>query len=237
MSEEKNSNFLIPGSIVVAGVIVALAIFATNGGFSRPGSSGIPGAKAPGSVPTPTPPAVIAGNLEDDDPMLGNPSAPVTFVEFGDFQCPFCGRFFKTTEPQIIDAYVKTGKIKFVYRDFAFLGQESEWAAMAAECANEQGKFWAYHDYLYNHQAGENQGAFAKASLKGFAAALGLDTAKFNQCLDSDKYLDEVKKDTAAGRAAGVSGTPSSFVNGRIIVGALPFDQFKTVIDQALAGK
>ena len=159
----------------------------------------------------------------------------MTLVEFGDFQCPFCGRFFKTTEQEIIEQYVKTGKVKFVYRDFAFLGQESQSAAEAAECADDQGKFWQYHDYLYTHQKGENEGAFTKENLKRFARALGLNGAAFDRCVDNGKYREEVEKDTAEGRGAGVSGTPTVFVNGKPITGAVPFAQFKTAIDEALA--
>ena len=153
-SELKSQNtapgpYLIPGAIIVAGVLIAATIF-----YSKPGSSQKP---APAAV---VGSQVADANLEDDDPFLGNPEAPVTIVEFGDFQCPFCGKFFRESEPQIIERYVKTGKAKLVYRDYAFLGPESEDAAVAAGCAGEQGKFWEFHDYLYNHQRGENGGAF-----------------------------------------------------------------------------
>ncbi len=104
----------------------------------------------------------------------GSDSAPVVLIEYADFQCPFCGRFFRDTEMSLINDYVAQGKIKFVYRDFTFLGEESRWAAEAARCAGDQGKFWEYHDYLYNHQSGENQGAFSLDNLKSFAKTLGL---------------------------------------------------------------
>src|SRR3990167_3005650 len=102
----------------------------------------------------------IAGELpkvSSEDFVLGDQNAPVTIIEYGDYQCPFCGKFFKETEPTLRENYIKTGKVKFVYRDFAFLGQESLWAANAAQCAGEQGKFWEYHDYLYGNQNGENK--------------------------------------------------------------------------------
>lgn len=217
--------YMIPGSIVVAGVLIAAAVIYSTHSTSR-GIHGFAGGNQAEIVG--------AGNLEDDDPFLGNPNAKVTVVEFSDFQCPFCGRFFHETEPKIIDAYVKTGKVKFVYRDFAFLGPESGWAAEAAQCANDQEKFWEYHDYLFNHQKGENQGAFTKERLKEFARALGLKSGSFDLCVDSGKYRAEVLKDTEAGRSKGVSGTPTNFVNGRPLTGALPYDQFQTAIEEAL---
>ena len=115
---------------------------------------------------------------------------------------------------QIEDEYIKTGKIKFVYRYMAFLGEESQWAGEAAECAGEQGKFWDYHDKLFTSQKGENQGAFSKDNLKKFAADLKLDTAKFNQCLDSGKFADKIKKSNDDAHLAGVQGTPTVFING-----------------------
>jgi protein-disulfide isomerase len=225
---ETANPYLIPGAIIAAGVLIAFAVVYSNGGMRRV-----------------APPKEVAGAggaasekvalYDDSDPFLGNPDAPVIIVEFSDFQCPFCGRFFQTAEPQIIEKYVKTGKVKFVYRDFAFLGDESEWAGIAAECAGEQGKFWQYHDYLFQNQQGENGGAFSKTNLKRFAGTLGLDTAAFNSCFDSEKYRDEVLKDTSDGRALGVSGTPTVFINDRAVVGALPFEEFAKVIEEELA--
>lgn len=224
-----SSQYLIPGAIIVAGAIIGVAIIYTSSPSTAPSA----GTAAVGVAQKVAVPADLAGSA----PSLGNPDAPVTIVEFGDFQCPFCGRFFQTTEKQIIEQYVKTGKARFVYRDFAFLGPESEWAANAAECANEQGKFWQYHDYLYGHQQGENAGAFSKDNLKSFARALGLNTAQFDQCFDSDKYLEAVHRDTEEGRSAGISGTPGTFVNGRLVQGAVPFAQFQVVIEEELGNK
>ena len=237
------SSYVVPGAIILAGMLIAGAVVYSNG--SRTGG-GAAGSGGKGAIPIGQggKGGVAAGKIEDDDPMLGNPNASVTIVEFGDFQCPYCGRFFKTTEHEVIEKYVKTGKAKFVYRDFAFLGPESEWAAEAAECANAQGKFWEYHDYLFTHQSGENQGAFSKDNLKRFAQELRLDATAFNACLDSDKYLAEVQKDTEDGRALGVSGTPANFVNGCLVTdtagnnaGAIPFTQLAPIIENAFKGK
>lgn len=221
--------YVIPGAIVLAGAMIAGAIAITNAPKDF-------GANPRVAAVRDSAPAVIdASALAENDPFLGSPTAPVTVVEFADFQCPFCGKFFKTAGKEIIEKYVKAGKVKFVYRDFAFLGAESEWAASAAECANEQGKFWQYHDHLYTHQNGENEGAFAKENLKHFALELGLDTTAFNTCLDSDKYIAEVRKDTEDGQRFGVSGTPTNFINGRLLVGARSFAEFAAMIEEELA--
>jgi protein-disulfide isomerase len=168
-------------------------------------------------------------------PILGKDNAKVTVIEFADFQCPFCEKWFTESASNLIKEYVNTGKVKFAYRHFAFLGEESNWAAEASNCANDQGKFWEYHDYLFKNQQGENQGAFTKAKLKGFAANLSLNTSAFNSCLDDGKYTKAVADDTAAGQTAGVTGTPTIFVNGQAIVGAQPYTALKTLIDQELS--
>lgn len=168
-------------------------------------------------------------------PILGEKDAKVTVIEFADFQCPFCEKYHKEITPNLKKDYIDSGKVKFAYRHYAFLGQESSDAALASECANEQDKFWEFHDYLFDNQAGENQGAFAKDKLKEFAVALGLNSAQFNECLNSAKYKDNVDKDIAEGGKAGVNGTPATFVNGILISGAVPYAELKAQIDTALA--
>jgi len=164
----------------------------------------------------------------------GDPNAPVTIIEFGDFQCPYCGRFFAQTEPQIDETYIQSGKVRFGYFGFAFLGQESNWAAEAAECAADQNKFWEYHDTLYSSQSGENQGAFNKDNLKKIAEGLGLDTSAFNECFDSGKYKRLIQDDSNAASSLGVRSTPTFLINGQAIVGAQPFDVFQQTIDSLL---
>ncbi|MDP3778914.1 MAG: DsbA family protein [bacterium] len=228
----RDSNpYIIPFSIVLAGVIIAVAILFTNG--RSPSVANKPLAAQAGNA------VAAAGDFKalENGPTLGNPDAPVTVVEFADFQCPFCGRFYSSTAKSIMSSYVKNGQVKFVYHDFAFLGQESNWASEAARCAGDQGKFWQYHDYLYEHQNGENDGAFGKDHLKSFARELGLNSNEFNSCLDSGKHAQEVVDDTEIGRKFGVNGTPTSFVNGKEISGAQPFTVFQTEIDNALKAK
>lgn len=188
-----------------------------------------------GSRPQPPRPTFVEFTPPDNAPRLGNKDAKVTIVEFADFQCPFCGRFHKDVYGPLIKQYVETGKAVFVYQDFAFLGEESVMAAEATKCAGEQGKFWEYHDYLFSHQNGENQGAFDAKNLKGFARALKLSSSAFNTCLDTDKYRDAVMKETASGRDLGITGTPTLVINGKVLVGALPYEQFKQAVEEALA--
>ena len=244
-SGENVFSFSIPAAIIVAGLIVAIAIV-----YSKNGSPGTPNTLQPqGGSPNaqgqqPPRAAVKPGELyTDDDASLGNPDAEVVIVEFADFQCPFCGRLHKDTLPQVIDTYVKTGKALLVYKHFAFLGQESQWAAEASECARDQGKFWKYHDYLYNYlwdtyyakgENGENVGAFSKDNLKSFAQIVGLNGGEFGQCLDSGKHTAKVQQDVQVGKANGVNGTPATFINGKLVVGAQPYSAFETAIEEAL---
>lgn len=224
--------YALPLSIVAAAVIIAGAIM-----FTGRNSADVSGKKLTAQADNAVPSAQDIKSLEKNAPMLGSPDAPVAIIEFADFQCPFCGRFYQTTGKEIIANYVKTGKARFIYRDFAFLGEESNWAAQAARCAGDQGKYWQYHDYLFEHQKGENQGAFNKDRLKSFALEIGLNAGNFNSCLDSDKHKQDVENDTEMGRKLGVTGTPTTFVNGKLVQGAVPFATFKPTVEEALKGK
>lgn len=164
----------------------------------------------------------------------GDPNAPVTIIEFADFQCPYCGRHAVAVGPQIDAEYIQSGKVRLGYWNFAFLGDESTWAAEAAECAADQDKFWEYHDILYASQSGENQGAFNKDNLKKFAEELGLDPQTFNECLDSGKYTSLIQDDTSTSSALGVQSTPTFLINGQGVVGAQPFEVFQQTIDSLL---
>jgi len=222
--DDQSNKFLIPTAIVFAGVVIAVAVIYSTKNPSQNANNNNGKTVALAALPA----------VSSNEYILGDQNAPVTIVEYGDFQCPFCGNFFKDTESVLREKYIKTGKVKFIYRDFVFLGDESLWSANAARCAGEQNKFWQYHDYLYGNQKGENQNAFSKENLKSFAAALGLDKEKFNVCLDSEKYNDLIQKETKAGGEAGVQGTPASFINGTLYAGALPTATFIQIIDNEL---
>lgn len=194
------------------------------------GAPAAPSAPAQGTQPSAQPSEPVEVSM-DDDPVKGDPDAPITIIEFSDFECPFCGRFYTGALPQIIENYIDTGKAKLVYRDYPLsFHPNANKAAEAAECADEQGKFWEMHDKIF-----ENQGSLSTANFKAWAADLGLDTDAFNSCLDNGDMADEVAKDLSDGQAAGVSGTPTFFVNGVKLVGAQPYANFKQVIDAELA--
>jgi len=174
----------------------------------------------------------------DDDPVLGESSAPVTIIEFGDYQCPSCRLFWRDVEPRLKRDYIDTGKVKLVYRDFPIVEvhPEAMVAAVAAQCAADQGKYWQYHDKLFREQDNRGDGLirFRIADLKKWGADLRLDVAAFNECLDSARHKDEVSKDYADGVAVGIQGTPMFFINGRVIGGAQPYPVFRKVIDEEL---
>jgi protein-disulfide isomerase len=163
-------------------------------------------------------------------PACGQTNAPVTIDVYADFQCPFCARADGVLQ-QLAPQFIDTGKVKLVYHNFPIIGPESETAAQAAECAGDQNKFWAYANYLFTHQNGENAGAFSPDTLKKFAAQLGLNQSTFNTCLDTGKYSAAVKQQAAEGQQRGVNVTPTFFINGRKYEGALPYDQMVTLID------
>ena len=188
-------------------------------------------------VPTPSAepsnnkaPTVNMDALIDDDSVKGDKNAPITIVEFSDYECPFCERFYSETFAQINEKYIKTGKVKFVYRDFPLnFHQNAQKAAEAAECAGEQDKYFEMHDLLFEKGVSEGVNSF-----KQYAKELKLDTTKFDQCLDSGAMAQEVQKDFVAGQQAGVSGTPAFFINGKELVGAQPFQAFKQIIENEL---
>lgn len=168
------------------------------------------------------------------DKSLGLETAPVVVVEFADFQCPFCKQFAEGPQAQLKTEYIDGGRVRFAFRHLAFIGEESQWAAEASECANEQGRFWEYHDRLYAEQGAENSGALARDHLKRFAADLELDTAGFNECLDSSRYRDKVAQEIREAQIRRLTGTPSLLVNGVLVPNGADYQVLKAAIDAAL---
>jgi len=220
-SQGKNS-YLLPLSIVVAAVLVAGALVYNAG--SRELAQNKENLAAANN-PT---------EEKNDDAVLGDSSARVTIVVFGDYQCPVCKVMFDEVEKQIRKDYVETGKAKLVFRDFP-LDQIHPYARSAAEasrCAKEQGKFWEYHDLLF-----EKQEELATLDFVALAEGLGLNQTQFNDCYKNRKYKDEVQKDLEDGLRAGVQGTPATFINNTFISGITridPYRMFKTAIEEEL---
>lgn len=200
-------------------------------------------APKPAQAPTqPSAPSLIKVSL-DDDPFKGNPNAQVTIIEFSDFQCPFCSRFYEQTLPALQENYIDTGKVKLVYRDLPLdnLHPNARPAHIAAECADEQGKFWEYHDVLFANQAQWNRLSSTDLSsqLNQYATTLGLESASFDSCLSSKEIADEVHADFLQASQYGATGTPTFFIgnekDGFIrLVGAQPYASFQAVIDAQL---
>ncbi len=188
----------------------------------------------------PTVPVKISA---DNDPVIGDPNASITIIEFSDFQCPFCARFHVQTLPSILEEYIDQGKVKLVFRDFPIqsIHPNALPASVASECANEQGKFKEMHDKLFENQNQWNkqETTDALSLFSQYATEIQLEQEVFDSCLTNGKYIEEIRKDLEDGRDYGVSGTPGFFIgNDQIgfveLKGAQPFDSFKKVIDAQL---
>jgi protein-disulfide isomerase len=218
-----NKNGVIIGVIVVA-IIAGIAV------FSSPSSEtvNLDMGRTHGTIST------AMGS-----PILGNPSAPITIVEFGDYQCHQCYNWFHNTKPAITKEYIETGKANLVFVDLAFLGRDSPTAAQASYCAEDQEMYWEYHDMLYNYQGSKIDDGWANNErLKAFAENLGLDMELFESCLDSGKYSKRVQFNIQQAKEHGVRGTPGFFIVGpdgqQQLSGAQPFSVFKQIMDSMI---
>jgi protein-disulfide isomerase len=243
---------------IALGAVATLAVATFFGGYILGGlNAGVGSINTPagtqqrGVIPTAPTQQAPAPSLQkiqsvslDGALTLGKQDAAVAVVEFADFQCPFCKRHFDDSFTQIKQEYVDSGKIKYVYKNYPLeMHPNAQPAANAAECANEQGKFWEYHDKLFATQTEweGQESANATATFKQYAADLGLNAAQFNSCLDSDKYQSQIDKETQEGSSYGVSGTPAFFIGNdkagyTPVQGAKPYTTFKQAIDQAIQG-
>ena len=172
-------------------------------------------------------------------PILGDPLAPITIVEFGDYQCHQCYNWFHDTKPMITRDYIETGKANLVFVDFAFLGKDSPKAAQATYCADDQNMYWEYHNSLYTFQESKIDNGWANSErLKSFAFNLNLDMTLFDECLDSEKYSKRVQYNSQQARDNGVRGTPGFFIVGsdgqEQLGGAQPFSVFKRILDSMI---
>ena len=172
-------------------------------------------------------------------PILGSPTAPITIIEFGDYQCSQCYKWYHNTKPAIFENYIDTGKANLIFVDLAILGRDSPKAAAATYCAEEQGAYWEFHDLLYTSQESQIDNGWASPErLKAFAFSLGLDMDLFDNCLDSGKFLKRVQFNTNEAKKQGATGTPTFIIvssdGQQKIGGAQPFSVFKNVIDSMI---
>lgn len=197
-----------------------------------------------GRKATATKPDLISVRAEDEEPpppppehppAEGSPQAKVTIVEFSDYLCPYCARFSVLTLPRIEENYVKPGKVRLLFRHLPVHGEPSTRAAEAALCAHEQDRFWEYHARLFAIALNEGGKALTAERLRALAAELGLDGERFNLCLSSHRSARAVQDDIAEARRLGVQGTPTFFVNSRLIIGAQPYETFRDAIEEELA--
>lgn len=250
----QNKKSVPTGMIVALVVVVAVAAFFAGSYFSNLNSDVVTQSELNDAISkleskiesvqqAPSlPPQPVKISL-DNDPIRGDPNAPITIIEFSDFQCPFCARFHVQTLPLLLEEYIDAGKVNLVYRDFPIqsIHPNALPAAVAAECANEQGKYWEYHDTLFEKQSAWSglDSSGAVSTFSQYATDVGLEQQQFDSCLGSGKYLEEVQGDLSDGRDYDITGTPGFFIgNDQIgfvkINGAQPFDSFQRIIDAQL---
>lgn len=253
-SAPSREAMLIAGAILLASLIISGGIFSARTGVEKTtGGGGAVALEKPGNVAAPEPSDdAPSGSVKvsiDDDPVLGDKNAPITLIEFSDYECPFCKRSFDQLLPELKKKYIDTGKVKLVFRDFPLsFHANAQKEAEAAECARAQGNdatYFKFHDQIFV-QTTSNGTGLALTELPIIAKSLGLDVTVFQACLDSGKFKDEVAKDMADGSAVGVSGTPSWIIGtsgkdgqieGQLVVGAQPFSVFQAIIDEKLNSK
>jgi protein-disulfide isomerase len=239
IKERPDRRRLLLGAVALAVAAVAVAILASELFHDRGGEPAMADEETPASA---SDHLCASGLVPVDGRKCGPDSAPVKIIEMSDYQCPWCKRFVDTTEKEVEEQYVSEGLVQIEFRNFAVTGgnqpkqvNEATLAAEAAECANDQGRYWEYHYKLYAEQQGENQGAFLPERLKQFAADLGLDQEGFDACLDSHRHYDEIMQEREEAIALGARGTPTLVINGQMVPGYLPFDRFQPLIEEALA--
>jgi len=239
IKERSDRRRLLLGAVALAVAAVAVAILASELFHDRGGEPAMADEETPASA---SDHLCASGLVPVDGRKCGPDSAPVKIIEMSDYQCPWCKRFVDTTEKEVEEQYVSEGLVQIEFRNFAVTGgnqpkqvNEATLAAEAAECANDQGRYWEYHYKLYAEQQGENQGAFLPERLKQFAADLGLDQEGFDACLDSHRHYDEIMQEREEAIALGARGTPTLVINGQMVPGYLPFDRFQPLIEEALA--
>ena len=220
----------------IASITIVIVILGMNSSFNDQGLLIEPAPKMEQVEPAEITMETFVSNGSS---ILGNPNAPITLVEFGDYQCHYCNVFFESIEEDIIKNYVETGKVKMIFKDYNIIGPDSVRASQGAHCANEQGLFWEYHDILYTNWTGENNGWASGTNLANFAQEINLNMNKWTECMMEQKHSQTILNSNDDAKALGLTGTPAFFIinsNGDVtkLVGAQPFEVFKTTFDNML---
>ncbi len=239
-SEKSNRQTLHVPSLgigaVIAGICIAAVVFGAD--FSE---SSEPLIERQLAQEPPTPQKIaIDVFIQNGSPVLGESDAPITLVEFGDYQCHYCNVFYHNTEHKILKNYVMTGKVNVIFKDYTIIGQDSVTAAHATHCAGEQGKFWQYHNTLYDNWRGENNGWAGKENIAKFAEQVGLDMNTFNECNNDGRYAQKISLSNSDAQKLGITGTPAFYVISannqevQTISGAQPYEVFERIFDAML---
>ena len=221
---------------IIASITITLVIFGFNNSSNEMGLSLEPTPKIDQIGPEKI---TMDTFLSNGSPILGDPDAPITLVEFGDYQCHYCNVFFQSIEKDILKNYVDTGKVKIIFKDYNIIGEDSVKASQGAHCANDQGLFWEYHDILYSNWTGENNGWASSENLAIFAQQIGLNMNKWSECMNKGSHSQIILKSNDDARTLELTGTPAFFIinsDGKVskLFGAQPFEVFKKIFDEQL---
>ena len=221
---------------VIASIVIVTVMFGVNGIFDESELAIKPTPEMDSVGPTEI---TMETFVENGSTVYGDPNAPITLVEFGDYQCHYCNVFFETIEGDIITNYVETGKVKIIFKDYNIIGSDSVNASHGAHCAKDQGMFWEYHDILYSNWTGENNGWASPENLTLFAEEINLDMDKWVKCMDEKLHSKTILTSNEDAKKLQLTGTPAFFVissDGQVskLFGAQPFEVFERVFNEKL---
>ena len=226
-------------SLAIGAIIASIVIIIAFLGFNEMSNEPELTIEPTPMIQETSPEITIKTFVNNGSPILGDPNAPITLIEFGDYQCHFCNVFFHSTEDDILKNYIETGKVKMIFKDYNIIGPDSVNASHGAHCANEQGLFWEYHDILYSNWTGENNGWASPENLLRFAQEIGLDVDKWSICMDDSRYSQIIIASNEDAKILELTGTPAFFIIGpdgkaMHIFGAQPFTTFQKIFDDNL---
>lgn len=226
MSDQKNKRGIVLPALVVLLAALGLGVYFLGG-------DGADGEQTRADTASGRTDDAPARRIDGDPLAKGDPDAPVVLVNYSDFQCPYCGRFARETEPKLVRKYVDKGVLRMEWRDFPYFGDDSDKAAMAGRAAADQGRFWEFHDAFYADQPKMNSGQMTDEFLGGIASGIGIDPDRFLAAIENEQFKAEIERDFSEGHSLGISGTPAFMINGQPISGAQPIKVFAKAIEQA----